>query len=112
MPIRNEVEAFVHRIILQPHPVLQRAEVMSDMQPARRPHATQNPTLLPFSPRRQTLLLFSVSSVLILTFSFSDQKTNRQECLFYSNAGEQIPRNDHPLDLAGALINGDHARIP
>src|SRR5258707_4202671 len=84
---------------------------MPNMQPPRGPHPAQNPALLP-SPCRQTLLLFSVSSVLILTFSFSDQKTNRQECLFYSNASEQIPRDDHALYLAGALVNCNHPCVP
>src|SRR5229473_6397038 len=37
------------RGILQPHPVLQRPKIVPNMQPPRRPHPAQNPTLL-FQP--------------------------------------------------------------
>src|SRR5260370_12031359 len=49
MPVCNEVEAFVGRVILQPHPILQCAEIMADVQPPRGPHSAQNPTLLFFN---------------------------------------------------------------
>src|SRR5216683_6945341 len=42
VPVGDEVEAVVGRIVLQAHPVLQRAEVVADMQPAGGPHAAND----------------------------------------------------------------------
>src|ERR1700722_7163619 len=38
MPVGNEVEAVVLRIVLQPNPILQRAKIMPDVQPSRGTH--------------------------------------------------------------------------
>src|SRR2546428_1026238 len=57
MPVRNEVEALVGGIILQPHPILQRPKIMPNVQPPRRPHPAQNPGFLRVSPYRHHALL-------------------------------------------------------
>ena len=42
VPIGNEVKAFVLRIVLQANPILERAEIMSDVQAAGGTHAAQD----------------------------------------------------------------------
>ncbi len=60
MPIRNEVEAVVGRIILQAHPIRQRAKIIPDMHATRGPHAAQDPALLTLSPCRHPWLPASI----------------------------------------------------
>src|ERR1700741_2881239 len=50
MPIGNEVETVVGRIVLEADPVLQSAKIMADMQAACWAHAAQYPALFCFRP--------------------------------------------------------------
>ena len=86
MPIRNKVEAFVggflagarHPLILQPHPVRQRAKVIADVHPSGRPHAAQDARLLQLDAaisRPFRLLLHSM----LPTPGFSDTQAKKRD---------------------------------
>src|SRR5712691_6373122 len=59
MPVRDEVEALVSRIILQAHPILEGAKIMADVEASCWAHPAQNSTFLRFSPccRHHALLI-------------------------------------------------------
>ena len=42
MPVGDEVETFICRIVLQADPVLQRAKIVADVKFAGRPHSAEN----------------------------------------------------------------------
>src|ERR1700687_3906505 len=88
------------RRILQPHPILQGAEVMPNVQPPRRPHPAQNPAFLRVRPCRQSSLLFSGKS--------AGQKPG-----LYISTGlpQQLAGDDHALHFARPLINRNHTRV-
>src|ERR1700757_569822 len=72
---------------------------MSNMQAPRWPHPAHNPLLVHLSPSPQ-------SELLLVFVSSAPSMVNRPSGLQTKVAG-----NNHSLDLAGTLVNGDHAGI-